>query len=70
MVKGKIYKHMGNMEEASFWLEEAREMDTADRYINSKSAKYLLRANKIETATSICGKFTRVSYYGFAKFKN
>jgi peptide alpha-N-acetyltransferase len=34
-------------------------LDTADRYINSKSAKYHLRANRIELATSVCAKFTR-----------
>lgn len=38
---------------------QAQELDTADRYINSKCAKYLLRANKIEEAESMCAKFTR-----------
>lgn len=34
-------------------------MDTADRYINSKCAKYMLRANLIKEAEETCGKFTR-----------
>jgi peptide alpha-N-acetyltransferase len=40
-------------------MDEARELDTADRYINSKCAKYFLQANDIEQATAVCGKFTR-----------
>jgi len=34
-------------------------MDTADRYINCKCAKYMLRANKVADAEAMCGKFTR-----------
>ena len=28
-------------------MDEAQSLDTADRYINCKCAKYLLRANKV-----------------------
>ena len=58
-LKGKIYKHAGDPEEAVKWLDEAQSMDTADRYINCKCAKYMLRANKIAEAEAMCGKFTR-----------
>ena len=61
MCKAKIYKHMGDLVSAAKWMDEARELDTADRYINSKCAKYFLRANDVEQATAVCGKFTRVS---------
>jgi len=61
MSKAKILKHAGEFDEAADVMDEARELDTADRYINSKSAKYHLRANRIEIATTVCGKFTRVS---------
>ena len=60
MCKAKILKHASEFEEAADWMDEAREMDTADRYLNSKSAKYHLRANRLEVAASVCGKFTRV----------
>jgi tetratricopeptide (TPR) repeat protein len=60
MCKAKIYKHQNDMDTAAEWMDEARELDTADRYINSKSAKYLLRANKVEAAAAVCAKFTRV----------
>lgn len=59
IAKGRIYKHAGNPFEAYMWLDEAQSMDTADRYINSKCAKYMLRANLVKDAEEICGKFTR-----------
>ena len=58
-LKAKIYKHAGDPEEAVKWLDEAQSMDTADRYINCKCAKYMLRANKVAEAEAMCGKFTR-----------
>lgn len=57
--KGRIYKHAGDPNEAYKWLDEAQSLDTADRYINSKCAKYMLRANLIKEAEDICAKFTR-----------
>ncbi|XP_032687524.1 N-alpha-acetyltransferase 15, NatA auxiliary subunit [Odontomachus brunneus] len=59
VTKGRIYKHAGNVHEAYKWLDEAQGLDTADRYINSKCAKYMLRANLIKEAEETCGKFTR-----------
>lgn len=41
-------------------MDEAQSLDTADRYINSKCAKYLLRAGQMERAEKMCAKFTRV----------
>lgn len=59
VVKGRIYKHAGDASEAFRWLDEAQALDTADRYINSKCAKYMLRANMIKEAEETCAKFTR-----------
>jgi len=59
MLKGKIYKHAGDPEKAVECLDEAQSMDTADRYINCKCAKYMLRANKIKDAEAMCALFTR-----------
>ncbi|XP_037937222.1 N-alpha-acetyltransferase 16, NatA auxiliary subunit [Teleopsis dalmanni] len=59
ITKGRIYKHAGDVVEAYMWLDEAQSMDTADRYINSKCAKYMLRANMVKEAEEICSKFTR-----------
>lgn len=53
-------QHAGDVIEAYKWLDEAQGLDTADRYINSKCAKYMLRANLIKEAEETCSKFTRV----------
>lgn len=41
------------------WLEEAQAMDTADRYVNSKCSRYMLRAGHVKRAEEMCAKFTR-----------
>ncbi|CAJ0967107.1 unnamed protein product [Ranitomeya imitator] len=58
-MKAKIYKHIGNLKEAAKWMDEAQSLDTADRFINSKCAKYMLRADMIQEAEEMCSKFTR-----------
>jgi N-alpha-acetyltransferase 15/16, NatA auxiliary subunit len=45
---------------AATWMDEAQSLDTADRFVNCKCTKYLLRANQISTAVEVAGKFTRV----------
>ena len=62
MVQAKIYKHAGAHKKASDCADEGRSLDTADRYGNSKAAKYLLRTNDIKKAIEICGLFTKVIY--------
>ncbi|XP_044747657.1 N-alpha-acetyltransferase 15, NatA auxiliary subunit [Coccinella septempunctata] len=59
VTKGRIHKHAGDPQEAYKWLDEAQQLDTADRYINSKCSKYMLRANKVKEAEDTCSKFTR-----------
>ncbi|VDN60581.1 unnamed protein product [Dracunculus medinensis] len=59
MVKAKIRKHAGDERDAAKIMEEAQSLDTADRYINSKCAKYMLRAGLMKEAENICSKFTR-----------
>jgi peptide alpha-N-acetyltransferase len=43
-------------------MVQAQELDTADRYLNSKCAKYLLRAGQIQQADEMCAKFTREGF--------
>lgn len=61
IAKGRIYKHAGDLEKASDALEYARSLDLADRYLNTLSAKYLLRNNNIDKALEILSLFTRDS---------
>ncbi len=53
-------QHAGNIREAAQWMDEAQALDTADRFINSKCAKYMLKAGMIKEAEEMCSKFTRV----------
>ena len=46
--------------EAVKWLDEAQSLDTADRFVNYKCSKYMLRADMIKESQEIAGKFTRV----------
>uniref|UniRef100_A0A7N5ZSF8 N(alpha)-acetyltransferase 15, NatA auxiliary subunit n=1 Tax=Anabas testudineus TaxID=64144 RepID=A0A7N5ZSF8_ANATE len=59
LIKAKIYKHAGNIREAAQWMDEAQALDTADRFINSKCAKYMLKAGMVKEAEEMCSKFTR-----------
>ncbi|XP_041846558.1 LOW QUALITY PROTEIN: N-alpha-acetyltransferase 15, NatA auxiliary subunit-like [Melanotaenia boesemani] len=59
LIKAKIYKHAGNIKEAARWMDEAQALDTADRFINSKCAKYMLKAGLVNEAEEMCSKFTR-----------
>ncbi|GIY25725.1 n-alpha-acetyltransferase 15, NatA auxiliary subunit [Caerostris extrusa] len=59
LAKARLYKHSGDIQEAVHCLDEAQALDTADRYINSKCAKYMLRANMVKEAEEMCSKFTR-----------
>ena len=59
MTKARIWKHYGNPQKASDLMEKARTLDTRDRYINSKAAKYHLRNNNNEAAIQNMSKFTR-----------
>jgi len=56
LLKGKIFKHVGDLDEAVKCLDEAQSLDTADRYINCKCAKYMLRAGQVAKAEEICGR--------------
>ena len=59
VLKGRILKHLGDIDGAISALDEAQSLDTADRYLNSKAAKYLLRGNKVKEAEDMCAYFTR-----------
>jgi peptide alpha-N-acetyltransferase len=60
MIKAKILKHSGSFQHASEEMDRARKLDLQDRYINSKCAKYMFRAGRIENAEKTVCLFTRV----------
>eukprot|EP01006_Ploeotia_vitrea_P048720 TRINITY_DN67265_c5_g1_i3.p1 TRINITY_DN67265_c5_g1~~TRINITY_DN67265_c5_g1_i3.p1 ORF type:complete len:777 (+),score=98.35 TRINITY_DN67265_c5_g1_i3:351-2333(+) len=50
ILKARILKGMGKLEEALEVANKARILDTADKYLNTKYVKYLLRNNKVKEA--------------------
>lgn len=64
MTRARILKHLGAVDKASIAMNEAREMDLRDRYINTKCAKYQLRNHQNEDAVSTMGLFTRKEAVG------
>ena len=64
MTKARIWKHYGDVQKASDIMEQARELDTRDRHINTKSAKYQLRNDQGEAALKTVGLFTRAETAG------
>ncbi|KAK3846708.1 MAG: NMDA receptor-regulated protein 1-domain-containing protein [Linnemannia gamsii] len=59
MTKGRILKHAGDYVQAMNVLNEARELDLQDRFINSKCSKYMLRADKMAEAEKTVVMFAR-----------
>lgn len=61
MTKARIFKHLGQPDKAMATMNEARELDLQDRYVNTKCTKYMLRNDKVEEAENTITLFIRVS---------
>ena len=59
LFRGKIYKHQNILDKAVLSNQEARCLDLGDRYLNNKTAKYLLRNNQIIEAEEVMALFCR-----------
>ena len=59
MTRARILKHAGDLAGAAAAMDHARSLDERDRYINTKAAKYQLRADAPAPALATLGKFTR-----------
>lgn len=59
ILKGRIFKHQGELEKAAEVVDEGRQLDLQDRFINCKTVKYYLRANNIKKAVEIVSLFTK-----------
>ncbi|EJS44394.1 nat1p [Saccharomyces arboricola H-6] len=59
ILKARILKHLGLVDTAAEILEEGRQLDLQDRFINCKTVKYFLRANNIDKAVEIASLFTK-----------
>mmetsp|Transcript_27403 Transcript_27403/g.56089 ORF Transcript_27403/g.56089 Transcript_27403/m.56089 type:complete len:854 (+) Transcript_27403:193-2754(+) len=59
LTKARIFKHAGDLAKASDECETARCMDLADRFLNTMSVRYALRADRRQLAESIVSLFTK-----------
>ena len=59
MLKARILKRAGDVDGALQAMTEARLLDGQDRFLNSKSAKYHLRADQVAEAEGVVGLFTK-----------
>lgn len=66
MLRARVLKRAGDPVAAVEAMEEARALDGQDRFLNSKSAKYLVRADRVEEAEKVLGLFTKVRGRGRA----
>ncbi|KAI9728724.1 MAG: hypothetical protein M1828_002830 [Chrysothrix sp. TS-e1954] len=64
MTFARIQKHLGYMSSATSIMNTARELDTRDRYINTKCAKYQIRNEENDLALKTMSKFTRNEVVG------
>ncbi|KAJ1965265.1 hypothetical protein GGI12_000869 [Dipsacomyces acuminosporus] len=59
MIKAKILKHAGDIHGARQTMDFARGKDLKDRFINSKTVKYMLRDNDVDEAEKMMVMFVR-----------
>lgn len=59
MAKAMVLKRAGDVQGAAEAMEDARLLDGQDRFLNSKAAKYWLRADNIEKAEELLAMFTK-----------
>lgn len=62
-LKGRILKRLGDPHGAADAVNDARILDGQDRFINTKTAKYRLRAGQVEEAQEVLGLFTKVCHH-------
>lgn len=60
ILKARVTKHLGQFQEAAQIMQEGRALDLQDRFINSKTTKYLFRANEIDKAVDTISLFTKL----------
>ncbi|KAK0446042.1 NMDA receptor-regulated protein 1-domain-containing protein [Desarmillaria tabescens] len=57
--RARVLKRAGDLLGAARSVEEARLLDGQDRFLNTKSAKYRLRAGLVDEASALLGLFTK-----------
>ena len=60
--KARVLKHTRQSKEAAEAYEQARLLDQADRYLNARCSKYLIRDGKLEEAEKMMALFARETH--------
>lgn len=60
LAKARVLKHAGRLHDAAEAAEYCRTLDLADRYLNNKAVKYLLRAGRVEQANRTMALFSHM----------
>lgn len=60
LFKARVLKHLGDLSEAAEVMEQGRQLDLQDRFVNSKATKYYLRADNIDKAMDLISLFTKM----------
>lgn len=60
VLKARILKRQGKLLEAAQVMDNGRKLDLQDRFINSKTTKYLLRSNQVDEAIDCISLFTKL----------
>lgn len=63
MCKARVLKRAGDVLGAAKCMNDARLLDGQDRFLNTKTGKYLLRAGMVDEANSMFGLFTKVRVF-------
>jgi tetratricopeptide (TPR) repeat protein len=63
MTKARVLKRAGDPYGAVRAMDDARKLDGQDRYVNTKSGKYRVRAGMISEADEVLGVFTKVRFF-------
>jgi peptide alpha-N-acetyltransferase len=66
LTKARILKHQGNLPAAAGQMNQARELDLQDRFINTKCTKYFLRADQNAEAINAISLFVNTTLGGGA----
>lgn len=57
--KARLFKKLGQYDNAAITMDECRALDLQDRYLNNKATKYFLRSDEVDQAMDTIAMFTK-----------